>query len=309
MPYTAPIATPLLGWLLGALIPIEPDHLCSLIALNAGVSKPWPAFVGGATWGLGHSFGMLGMCLIYLPLQAVVSIDIWEHYGNYVAGVLLLCIGIYFLVYESSYLEEKAEGEWMPKRHSCSCCHSHAEHEVFSGTKFSNRHSEGQDGFDPESERTPLLPPEEHAESGEKSSLSAFWGQTRGAVIGMVQGLCCPSCIAGLAFIGQVGAQHPGYLDEVLFFTVGFVSLIFCSAIISSGIVVLSKSVAGCCSMSTRSLYRAACVFSIVVGATWIALNSCGSLHVIQYTDAMETKLHGMAGMEMQDITATDTKA
>lgn len=310
---------------MGALIPIEPDHLCSIIALNAGVRKAWPAFLGGLAWGVGHSIGMLTFCVIFLPLQSLIRVGLWEHYGNYIAGLLLIGIGCYFMANESKYLEVAEDGSWVPKQEACSCCqtldfhvhshahpgHAHAAGQGCSSQTADHEHCEQGDccasGLDPEAESTPLLAPEEKAGKPiEKSLLPFSVGELRGGLVGMLQGLCCPSCIAGLAFIGQMGAQHPSGLEIMSFFVICFASVVFFSAIISVAVVAFGRSCSHLFSTSTRTIFRASCIFSIALGTAWIALNACGRLHVIEYTHPIEERLHGMAGhngtMMMQDV-------
>lgn len=322
---------------MGALIPIEPDHLCSLIALNASVDRPWTAFVGGLKWGLGHSLGMLAFCVVFLPLQRLIDVAVWEHYGNYLAGALLMAIGMYFLVYESRYLEIK-DGKWVAKD-SCDCCptnttssavhYSHAENAAGDGgcsappqlqgeappRRQRHRANDVQKGLchsaccshnqedhrpdveqasDAEAEKKPLLSAKEVLESERFMRFEAA-GDLRGALVGLVQGLCCPSCIAGLAFVGQMGAQNPNGFEIMCFFVICFLSVIFCSAFISVGVVTFQNCVGFYFSVSTRTLFRFACLMSIAFGSIWIGLTYWGKLHVIQYTDAMEMTLHDMA--------------
>jgi len=311
---SAGVPIPVLGWLMGALIPIEPDHLCSLIALNAGQRKAWPAFVGGAQWGLGHSVGMIVFCLIFLPLQKLITLDVWEFYGNYLAGLLLIGIGIYFLTYESKYLEIDDDGSWVPKKDACCCCHG-AEHESQSlcaayrsaahgpGSCGDHRNHSSHDELDPESsENSPLLT--DKADEAGKPAGRFSLVDLRGALIGLLQGLLCPSCIASLAFVGQMGAQDPSGLEVMSFFAVCFLSLVVCSALISSSVVAFASQCSLCCpAISTRTVFWASCGISILLGVTWIVLNATGTLHVIEYTHPIEEKLHGMAGLDMGHMT------
>jgi len=289
---------PLLGWAMGALIPIEPDHLCSLIALNAGVTRVDTAFWGGIKWGIGHSIGMLTFCLIFLSAQKLINLELWEFYGNYVAGVLLFGIGVYFLKHESQYVEIGEDGDWKPTSDSCHCCSSHS---VAKPMHKPHSHADGHDCSagscshgshdDPEAERVPLIAAEEKTKTA-ATLIAPSLGDLRGAVVGTLQGLCCPSCVAGLAFVGQMGAQHPSTMDITLFFLIVFLSITFSSAVVSSLVVFAGRSASTCFSLSTRTMFRAACIFSILVGITWIALNAWGQLHVIQYTHSIEERFH-----------------
>lgn len=296
---------------MGALIPLEPDHLCSLIALNAGVTTLHTASYVGLKWGFGHCLGMMVVCLVFLPLQSLIHVDLWEFYGNYAAGALLCIIGVYFLAFESQYLEVGEDGSWKPKQAECSCCST----SLTIATKPSRSNTSGHtcddgccsDPESPESETSPLMPPEERTESSltsrfvPKSLAHLSLGDLRGVLVGLFQGLCCPSCIAGLAFVGQMGAQHPGMSDITLFFLFSLLSILSCSCIVSVCVVAFGRGAAFCLSLSTRTMFRGACICSIILGSVWIALNACGKLHVIQYTHALEEDLHMSAVSAFQD--------
>lgn len=311
MPNSPPIAAPLLGWLVGALIPVEPDHLCALIALNAGTRQPWPAFCNGALWGLGHSLGMLVFCVVFLPLESLVNIEVWEYFGSYVAGALLVAIGLYFMYNESRYVETTHDGSSAPKQDACCSCvpgltngapHVHGlhPHHGSCGTSDCDMPHEHvpyePDEESLDSEKAPLLQAREKNALPENRKLSTrFWEDSKGALVGALQGLCCPSCIAGLAFVGQMGAQHPSGVDTAGFLTICFASIVFCSGFLSVATVVLGGYCGSYWSLSTRTLYRSACVFSCIAGFTWIGLNACGKLHVIDYTHSLEHRLQNMA--------------
>lgn len=302
---------------MGALIPIEPDHLCSLIALNAGEKNIWHAFCSGFKWGLGHSMGMLTFCAIFLPLQSLIDMNVWEFYGNYVAGGLLMGIGFYFLMNESKYLEEKEDGNWVPKSGACNCSSlfcsdsSSSDKSDASAAAKSSRRARRRErhdfiDHDPEcqehdhkhEESTPLIPPPPAPwrPPPTQSHLAKFWqtyslGDLEGLLLGMVQGLCCPSCIAGLAFIGQVGARRPGGLEIALFFAICFASIGITSAFVAAGLAAINRSVVQYLAMPTRAIFRAACALSIILGISWIVLNAGGRLHVLQYTESIENRI------------------
>jgi len=305
MPHIVPIATPLLGWLMGALIPIEPDHLCSLIALNAGKKQVWPAMVTGMQWGLGHSVGMLLFCAVFLPLQSIINKDVWEHYGNYIAGMLLVAIGVYFLVNEAKYLEKQDDGSWLPKEDACACCPG-PPLPISLTSAYSRNHShdhahgescghECDPEVPPVPETTPLLSDGKASHALEASSPLDRWAVVRNSLIGLLQGMCCPSCMAGMAFVGQMGAQHPSKFDVASFFAIVFASIVLSSALISVCLVLLGKGVNSHLGVSTRSLYWAACIVSVVLGSAWIVLNAGGHLDVLEYTHGINMKLHNLA--------------
>lgn len=327
------ISASLLGCAMGLLTPLAPDHLCSLIALNmTSADSTWSAFRGGVQWGLGHSTGIILFCLIFLPLQTLIDVSVWEKFGHYFAGFLLIAIGFYFLVFESRYLERRLDGTWAPR--SCAChghgqdalgahghIHSHAHvdhHDCGHGHCQDNGHHHGHDrafsndhdhphsgdcghrhhNDDEESVRLPLL----KKEMDDYRTPSERRWDVKTAVVGLLQGLCCPSCIAGLAFVGQMGYQRPVVSEVILFLTSLLISILSCSALVSVLVVILARNCTYCCSVSTRTTYRAACILTIGLGIVWIILHCMGMLHVLEYTDNFSHHLHRRIDAPMKHV-------
>jgi len=259
-------------------------------------------------WGIGHSVGMLLFCAVFLPLQSIIDQDAWEHYGNYIAGLLLVAIGVYFLVNEKKYLEKQDDGSYLPKEDACSCCHGPSL-PIFTQSEnlcaAYGKHNHGHDHVHGEScgnecgpeapESTPLLSNEKTSHAVEANSPMDKWEVVRNTLIGLLQGMCCPSCMAGLAFVGQMGAQHPSKFDIASFFAIVFTSIVLSSALISVGLVLLGRGVNSQLGVSTRSLYWGACIISVVLGLAWIGLNASGHLDVLEYTHGVQMKIHNLA--------------
>lgn len=275
---------------MGMLTPLEPDHLCSLIALNMTSLTAWSAFLGGAQWGIGHAAGMILFCIIFLPLQRLITLTTWEAYGNYVAGSLLIGIGVYFLHAEAKYLEKGADGTWAPRVGACAC-YGHEHHHMEDHESHSHCHP-NEVGDDEEGMKTPLLRKEADVLVPDSMNLK------RG-LIGLLQGLCCPSCMAGMAFVGQVGSERPQLSGIIFFFFSMVVSLVFCSALMSAASVALGQSCSSQCRLSARTTFRAACIFSIILGIIWIVLQHTGQLRILQYTDRFESRMTKQMNMTM----------
>jgi hypothetical protein len=301
-------STPVLGWLMGAIIPFEPDHLCSLIVLNAAEKNVWHAFKGGFKWGLGHSVGALTFCAIFLPLQSLINRKLWEVYGNYLAGASLLGIGLFFLSKESQYLEQAEDGTWVPTAEACRCsgCPTTSSSSSTSAScppcTRSGKATASRTGTECTEENAPLAP----APLTRMQVLQSYFGDVKKFIAGVLQGLSCPSCIAGLAFVGQVGAHHPGGLEIAVFFGLCFASVGLTSACIAAGLATLNRSLNSALSVPTKALYRTACMMSVFLGTTWIILNAQGRLRVLQYTESMEKSIgvgdHMQASMMALDM-------
>ncbi|TYZ51415.1 hypothetical protein PybrP1_012114 [[Pythium] brassicae (nom. inval.)] len=84
------------GVSLGAVhIITGPDHLSALAALSSGLSRR--AFVLGVQWGCGHALGILAVAGVFLAAGHVVELGAFRVVCNYVAGVLLVLLGLWTL--------------------------------------------------------------------------------------------------------------------------------------------------------------------------------------------------------------------
>merc|ERR1719362_993289 len=79
------------------------------------------AFAVGAWWGLGHSFGMVFIAIIFLSLDSVVTFnaEAWEYYGNYFIGSSMIVCALYFIVRESMFLTQQEDGTYLAQ--PCAC--------------------------------------------------------------------------------------------------------------------------------------------------------------------------------------------
>mmetsp|Transcript_84550 Transcript_84550/g.217826 ORF Transcript_84550/g.217826 Transcript_84550/m.217826 type:complete len:391 (+) Transcript_84550:87-1259(+) len=108
------------GFVYGTVHVVGPDHLGTLMTLAVAASKEG-AFRVGAMWGLGHSFGMVLIGVIFCIFHGIVKFNVesWEHVGDYVVGVSMILCAIYFFLRESQFLERKSDGTYVQK--GCAC--------------------------------------------------------------------------------------------------------------------------------------------------------------------------------------------
>jgi len=101
-----------------------PDHLGTLLMLSA-LTSPREAFKIGASWGVGHSAGMILICALFLCLKTLADkhLKLWEHIGEYCVGASMMLVALYFFCKESQYLHRNDDGtvEAVP----CACHHIH----------------------------------------------------------------------------------------------------------------------------------------------------------------------------------------
>mmetsp|Transcript_98983 Transcript_98983/g.171531 ORF Transcript_98983/g.171531 Transcript_98983/m.171531 type:complete len:359 (+) Transcript_98983:82-1158(+) len=118
---------------------IGPDHLATLVALCAS-KRGWEAFNIGTVWGIGHTVGIMAIVPILMIFQAYHGVgatqEMWEHFGNYVIGVMMVCCGMYFVIFQSKYFVKQEDGTLNVQ--ACTCCQ---QSDIF---KVSKEQEEGQ---------------------------------------------------------------------------------------------------------------------------------------------------------------------
>ena len=70
-----------------------PDHLAALAPLAA--DKPARAWLPGARWGVGHSFGVVAIGLLALLFREALPLELLSHWSERLVGVLLFAIGVW----------------------------------------------------------------------------------------------------------------------------------------------------------------------------------------------------------------------
>jgi len=254
-----------MGLLYGLVHIISPDHLGTLMTLST-VASNQSAFKAGAAWGLGHSVGMVMVAGICIMLHHFVKLDLelWEHFGNYFIGVSMVICSLYFILRESSFLKEEADGSFVAQPcfcHGPAACHDGDEKEV--------------EAASPPSETDALLRlPRHRAEESQGRS----W---MGALLGLCQGICCPVSMVGVTFLAGLPARG------IVAFLIVFITLsAFGTAALAMGWAFFtSKGLAR--NVSTRTLYRASCGFTLSLGVGWLVANSLGVISKLDYAEGL----------------------
>lgn len=340
--WTNPIV---LGILLGLLL-IGPDHLGTLMALST-LTTGSASFKVGFAWGIGHSMGMLLIAPLFFLLRVLsskkfdISLKQWEYYGDYFIGASMVLVAVYFVVYESRYLEKQEDGSYRAK--SCGCHPTAASHEAdvkadrtkhfcaSFGKQVSGKCCTGNrgkscspecqvppgdahrcpeadlngasDGGDMIKEDTPLLPNSGNTEALDKghrhvaSESTGYWAEfvsvrdLQGAILGTMQGLCCPMGLASVGFMGRMTvATSPMML--LVFAGVFVLASGIGSGVITLGWGAITSRGSGDC-ISPRTMYMASCIATFFLGMLWITANACGVLENINFGDKIHQRIMG----------------
>lgn len=301
----------LTGFVLGFIM-IGPDHLGTLMSLST-LTSGLSAIKVGLLWGFGHSIGMVLLVPPFLLVRhllssqaAHMSVTWWEKMGDYFIGASMMTVALYFYIYESRHLELKSDGTYAAK--ACSC-HSHdgIHTEVESQVHEASLPDLGEDypdmpdldtagcprrmkricgrHFNPrrwggkrKTERTPLVGQEDPA----PFLCSLDSRDLRNALVGVLQGLCCPMALMGLGFMGKMTAHT---LPALFTFLVVFMaSSAFGSAIVTFGWGMLS-SYGLATFISPLVVYRLANFLTFALGVVWIIANYYGFLDVLNFME------------------------
>eukprot|EP00927_Polykrikos_kofoidii_P062307 TRINITY_DN57112_c0_g1_i1.p1 TRINITY_DN57112_c0_g1~~TRINITY_DN57112_c0_g1_i1.p1 ORF type:complete len:340 (+),score=32.82 TRINITY_DN57112_c0_g1_i1:240-1259(+) len=280
---------------------LGPDHLCTLMSLTSTESD-WAAMKIGGAWGLAHCTGTV---FVYVLLEAArsrttIDLKMWEHYGDYIIGISLVLCAIYFIMRESDFIVERADGKLFVRACEChgtlqrtdveldipgppmitarkkkrkaalslSAAYSKKDCEIAGGEECMDancgdiRHSSQRTSMfiDPEAE--PLL--------GKRSDDTTFrttW--IGGTVMGLVQGVCCPMALVSINFITYVPTLLTMVAFLISYVTVSVIgAAVFswvCSRLIANGIGRMT---------SPRVIYRGSCAFTLMFGVVWVAANA-----------------------------------
>lgn len=266
------------------LTAVGPDHIGTLMTLSA-LKHPVPAFKVGAAWGLWHTLGMIMIAIILSMLINFCPVHIheWEHYGHYLIGMSLLACALYFFRYESSYVEEKPDGNEVlrPCRctgHGYSSCNTHTDghtHDNDDGHDLTRINDEF------ESHLHGLEHHEETAEmrGGRLVFLMPGYEDFRGAIIGLYQGVCCPTGFVGLSFLASLQAS-----SIIIFMSVFVFFSVLCTGVIASTWAAFTRAGFGA-SLAPRRVFRVSCGVTLLIGVLWIVFNYFDILHTIDYTE------------------------
>eukprot|EP00438_Fugacium_kawagutii_P017265 Skav234063 [mRNA] locus=scaffold619:236965:243903:- [translate_table: standard] len=111
-----------MGFVCGSLHAFGPDHLATLVTFSACM-PPLAAAQVGASWGVGHCFGvvMIGLIIWLVGLIPGLNMEGWyETSGDYIIGASMILVAIYFVVREEHYITVDSLGDQTVQ--SCLCC-------------------------------------------------------------------------------------------------------------------------------------------------------------------------------------------
>lgn len=263
----------LMACMLGFFAAIAPDHLCILINMTVGMGPSWKAAKVAISWGFGHNLGLAFVASMSMIAQSQASLPSWLSLGDYLAGVILVAVGSFFLICEKWYLEQDEEGNY-----SClPCCGGHS---VPANTIKAGKQHDCGDCEKHVCEEQPLLKGPRPAPR-ERSR----WYDVKGFLIGVFQGVCCPSCLISIGFAGKVGDMQPSILQALSFLAALMISTSFFSVIAVISILSLAKYFGSNLAHTAPVLYRTSCIITLMLGIVWIALAFTGNLDILEMHD------------------------
>jgi len=233
---------------------LGPDHLSTIVTLS--VCQGSQAFWLGIRWASGHVGGMftIGVVLTFLSSKYNKAFNTYEHYADYFIGCLLMLFGGYFLWRMDRNLD--VSGNLKPS--SCKCCHA-----------------EGGDA----TEALLNCDPEDATPGGKAVTLRFVVGtpsirRKSAAAMGFVQGIACPAGLVGILFLKQ---YIHSLAETLLFIGVFFVVTALSMGCMSMAYGVLTERFITSAKLAF-CIYSTSCLFSLVLGATWIVLAASGIL-------------------------------
>mmetsp|Transcript_146925 Transcript_146925/g.409262 ORF Transcript_146925/g.409262 Transcript_146925/m.409262 type:complete len:293 (-) Transcript_146925:269-1147(-) len=282
------------GLVFGLVTVVAPHHLGTLLTLSSAASYG-AAFRVGMAWGLGHSCGTALVAAVLVLAHQLIEVDVesWEHYGNYLIGASMMLCALYFVVSETSFVMQEADGSFTAQ--PC-CCHggpAAPAAAVPADTRVGGEAAE-EDGLyckpctEDDLEVRPLLPASEKLSDGEQTAEAQTWWQrswaerdAKGALLGIFQGACCPMGMLGVSFLANLpSASVAGFL--IVFMLVSA----FGTATLAVAWAFLTAHGLGT-HLSPRAVYRASCGFTMALGVVWIICNYYGVLDMLDYTEGL----------------------
>lgn len=235
---------------------LGPDHLSTIVTLS--VFQGSKAFWFGVRWASGHVGGLftIGIALTFLSSRYNQAFNTYEHYADYFIGCLLMMFGGYFLWCMDRNLD--FDGNLKPS--SFKCCHGNA-----GDTTEALLNCDPEDGTS-----------ECKAVTGRFLIGTTIIRRKSAAIMGFIQGVACPAGLVGIVFLKQY--VH-SLAETLIFIGVFFVVTAMAMGCLSMAYGVLTER----CISSARlafGIYSTSCLFSLVLGATWIVLAASGSLDV-----------------------------
>lgn len=293
----------ILGALYGVLVAIAPDHIGTMFTLTVA-SDDASAFRVGAVWGFTHA---AGMALIILALSGVEKVsglsggEKFEVFSEYAVGFSMMACALYFIIREDHYIKDNHDGTQSVR--ACECCHSSVTPtKVPRRRKFCDAYQYG-DAVDPDvppdsarastndTESGEEVPPSEEGLPSNPVSAARPWlswspREVNGAIMGAVQGMCCPMSLVGTTFAGFLSTP-----ERCAVFGLGF---LVCSTASTGAMAMILSWLGrrGSFWLSPQTIYRATCAFTMTLGAVWIMANATGHLHTLDWTDRLLQHQH-----------------
>lgn len=106
-----------------------------------------------------------------------------------------------------------------------------------------------------------------------------------GAVVGTVQGFCCPMCLVGASFASVLNTPA-----RCAAFVVAFVVT---SMLVTGLLAMVWSRIArsGSHWVSSKTIYRGTCTFTLCLGVVWIIANSIGEMDMLEWTKHLQNVL------------------
>lgn len=114
----------------------------------------------------------------------------------------------------------------------------------------------------------------------------------RSALVGIIQGMCCPMGLVGIAFLASLPpAGIAFFLSSFLVVSaLGTGALASCWSMMITNEVVTNK-------ISSKVVYRVSCCFTLLLGAAWITANFFGVLDQLNYAEHSGHHTDSMQGI------------
>eukprot|EP00933_Yihiella_yeosuensis_P074741 TRINITY_DN8377_c0_g2_i1.p1 TRINITY_DN8377_c0_g2~~TRINITY_DN8377_c0_g2_i1.p1 ORF type:complete len:328 (-),score=35.43 TRINITY_DN8377_c0_g2_i1:166-1149(-) len=298
---TGPVS---MGTICGLMHAIGPDHLATLVTFST-LMEPLAAAKVGAAWGAGHCVGLIFVGTLLLAFSRVLpqsGVDHWEYYGDYVVGLSMVIVALYFLWKEADYIETTASGEVVARPCGCSGCPPPVQrkrrgrpkvrfctsgHEDCDGEHdSSDSHShEDKDACVVDEEARETTPLNASPKKGlarpsvERSWFDTVSKSTKGAAVGLVQGLCCP-----MGFVSMTYLAGQGQLGIVIFLVI-FISVSVLGTATVAALWAYLTTTRMASDVSPRLLYRGSCVMALCFGIAWMTANYFQVLDKINYAE------------------------
>lgn len=260
-----------MGFLCGSLHALGPDHLATLVTFSA-LMPPLTAARVGASWGLGHCFGVVMIGFLIYVASNIPGVDLrgYETIGDYVIGASMIMVALYFMCQEDKYISVDGDGEQTVN--SCPCCSlppvDPTDHKKkLCGTYSDKSHSDEEESLEV-SETAPLIVKDEMQDRDKKS-----------AVVGFLQGMCCPMGLVQVTYLAGKSA-----LDTAIFIFVCVVVSIVGTAVVAALWASLTRSTVGK-AVSPRFVYRTSCFLAFSCGTLWIVANFFHFLDKVNYAE------------------------